>query len=86
MISVLAILILIGMVKEGLADYKRHKTDKLSNAQPAHLITGKFLDKNDSTSKELKIEGIDDADEATKKQLDRVAQMNRLETKTVETE
>ena len=30
--SVLALLILIGMLKEALADYKRYKTDKGSNA------------------------------------------------------
>ena len=29
---VLSTLILIGMIKEGLADYKRYKTDKASNA------------------------------------------------------
>jgi hypothetical protein len=41
---VLSVLILIGMVRELLADMKRYRTDKQSNAQPAHLLTGKILE------------------------------------------
>ena len=41
--TVLAILIFIGMLKEGLADWKRFKTDKLSNAQPTQRLTGRLL-------------------------------------------
>lgn len=43
---VLGFLIIIGMLKEGLADYKRFKTDKLSNALPTELVTGALLDDN----------------------------------------
>ena len=42
--AVLVVLILIGMLKEGLADYKRFKTDKESNALPTQLLTGRLRD------------------------------------------
>lgn len=42
MAAVLATLILIGMGKELVADMKRHKTDKASNALPTRLVTGKI--------------------------------------------
>ena len=38
----LTTLILIGMVKEFLADLKRFKTDNESNSMPTHLVTGRF--------------------------------------------
>jgi phospholipid-translocating ATPase len=37
----LTILVLLGILKEGLADYKRHKIDKQTNAQPAMRLTGR---------------------------------------------
>ena len=40
---VMVALVLIGMVKELLADMKRYKTDKDSNSMPAHLVTGRML-------------------------------------------
>ena len=43
--TVLATLIFIGVVKEGLADWKRYKTDRASNAQPTQLVTGELLEK-----------------------------------------
>ena len=42
---VLFTLILIGMVKELMADCKRFRTDKSSNALPTQLVTGKCGDK-----------------------------------------
>ena len=42
--TVLFILILIGVVKEGVADHKRYKTDKTSNALPTEIVTGKLKD------------------------------------------
>ena len=38
---VLGVLILIGMIKELVADLKRYKTDKASNALPTRRLTGK---------------------------------------------
>lgn len=40
---VLILLIFIGMLKEGLSDWKRYKTDRLSNALPTQRLTGKVL-------------------------------------------
>ena len=40
---VLLLLIFIGVLKEGLADYKRYKTDKGSNATPTQILTGNML-------------------------------------------
>lgn len=42
----LAILIFLGMLKEGLADYKRYKIDKATNAAPVRRLTGKYLTVN----------------------------------------
>ena len=39
---VLMILIVIGMLKEGLADWKRYKTDKQSNSQHTERLTGRI--------------------------------------------
>ena len=36
----LTFLIALGMLKEFLADYKRWKTDKISNANPVKVLTG----------------------------------------------
>ena len=49
-VLVLITLIIIGMVKELLADMKRFKTDKLSNALPTQLLTGKLLEKSQADS------------------------------------
>ena len=38
----LTILILLGVLKEGLADYKRYKIDKITNALPVNRITGRL--------------------------------------------
>ena len=45
-------LVIIGMVKELLADMKRYKTDKISNSMPTHLVTGRMLNdgKDDNKS------------------------------------
>ena len=42
---VLTTLILIGVIKELMADLKRYKTDRASNAQPTQLVTGELTDK-----------------------------------------
>ena len=39
---VLVTLILIGMIKEFVADFKRYRTDRASNSAPTQLITGKL--------------------------------------------
>jgi len=41
---VLLTLIFIGMLKEFLADLKRYRTDKASNASETQLLTGKLVD------------------------------------------
>ena len=41
---VLSTLILIGIVKEFLADLKRYRTDNESNSMPTQLITGRFCE------------------------------------------
>ena len=48
--SVLMLLILIGMLKEGLADYKRYKTDKGSNATPTQILTGNVVASQEKNS------------------------------------
>lgn len=39
----LSILIFLGVLKEGLADYKRYKIDNMTNAAPVMRLTGKKL-------------------------------------------
>ena len=39
----LSILIFLGVLKEGLADYKRYKIDKTTNAAPVHRLTGRTI-------------------------------------------
>ena len=41
-LATLLTLIFIGMLKEFLADYKRYKTDKISNSNPVQRLTGKI--------------------------------------------
>lgn len=41
-LATLLTLIFIGMLKEFLADYKRYKTDKISNSNPVQLLTGQI--------------------------------------------
>jgi hypothetical protein len=38
----LSILIFLGVLKEGLADYKRYKIDKMTNALPVTRLTGRL--------------------------------------------
>lgn len=42
----LSVLIFLGILKEGLADYKRYKIDKAENAAPVLRLTGKYLTEN----------------------------------------
>ena len=42
---VLGTLISIGVLKEFLADFKRYRTDKASNAAQTQILTGKLLEK-----------------------------------------
>jgi len=37
----LSYVILLGMIKEGIADYKRHKQDKQVNSQPVERLVSK---------------------------------------------
>lgn len=50
---VLTTLILIGMVKEFLADLKRYKTDKESNSMPTQLVTGRFCESSVENGMEM---------------------------------
>jgi phospholipid-translocating ATPase len=45
----LSILIFLGVLKEGLADYKRYKIDKTTNAAPVHRLTGRIIPKKSNT-------------------------------------
>jgi len=45
----LSILIFLGVFKEGLADYKRYKIDKTTNAAPVHRLNGRIIPKKSNT-------------------------------------
>jgi magnesium-transporting ATPase (P-type) len=47
----LTILVLLGVLKEGLADYKRYKIDKETNSAPAMRLTGRLASKGSSINK-----------------------------------
>lgn len=48
----LIFLIFLGVLKEGLADYKRYKIDKTTNEKPVHRLTGRInLSKLNMTEK-----------------------------------
>ena len=85
-LAVLIVLILIGMLKELLADLKRYKTDKLSNALPTQLVTGKLLDHPNHSKRaglERRQSTTGNQDERRKAELSRLSQMQMLETRTV---
>lgn len=45
----LSILVALGVLKEGLADYKRYKIDRETNAAPALRLTGRLNGQLDKT-------------------------------------
>ncbi len=72
-VIVLVTLMIIGMVKELLADMKRYKTDKLSNALPTELLTGKLLEKSQRNSSFRRPDSANDEDDAEQKRQERLA-------------
>ena len=81
---ILATLILIGMGKELMADCKRYRTDKKSNALPIQLVTGrrgqpKTVNKSHS-------ECFDDISAQFQSRLSQLFEWSSLETRTVRTD
>ena len=83
---VLVTLMIIGMVKELLADMKRYKTDKLSNALPTQLLTGKLLEKSQLNSSYKRQGSKQAANMAELARQEHLSQMQKLETRTVRTD
>lgn len=73
------VLLLLGMLKEGLADFKRYRTDYASNSMPTEILTGKVLDNKPLERKKT-------SNLAQSGRMDKLNQLSRLETKTVRTE
>jgi magnesium-transporting ATPase (P-type) len=82
---VLLTLIFIGILKEFLADLKRYRGDKASNASQTQLLTGKILAVTPMRSAPCISPDAGGNLEFAQKIM-RLAKMNRLETQTVRTD